>query len=153
MGKEEGPEALKSGERDPQGGLWRPGPCLSTAEANGLPGIHHDRDNTCPGVMGAEQELSWALRSLSRRLGAASHGAAAAGRPGEAVLLSHVGCCMQKLYGAAAPFVVGLWSRGGSSLFPFGAALSCNVAKAEMSGGRDLLSDPRRGVQECVLLK
>lgn len=48
MGKEEGPEALQSGEGDPQGGLWRPGPCLSTAEANGLPGIHHDRDNTCP---------------------------------------------------------------------------------------------------------
>lgn len=28
------------------------------------------------------------------------------------MLLSHVGCCMQKVYGAAAPFVVGLWSRG-----------------------------------------
>lgn len=47
------------------------------------------------GVMCAGQELSWALLSLSHTLGAASDGAAADGRPGLAVLLSHVGFCMQ----------------------------------------------------------
>ena len=46
-----------------------------------------------------------------------------------------------------------LLGDGASSHFTFGIVLSCNMAKTEMSSGRDLLSGLGRGMEECMLLK
>lgn len=46
-----------------------------------------------------------------------------------------------------------LLGDGASSHFTFGIVLSSNIAKTEMSSGRDLLSDLGRGMEECMLLK